>query len=96
MSLELFCLLFADVIVLLAKLASDLQKMSEILDSYLRSKKIVLNIDRSVILVLGKEERENNKFYFKGKEMPEVRDFIYLGCTFTSSGSWSEQVQMAS
>ena len=96
MSLELFCLLFADDIVLLAKSAPDLQKMLEILDSYLESKKLVLNIEKSVILVFGNDEREKNKFYFKGKEMNEVKDYIYLGCKFTSSGKWSDQVQIAS
>ena len=96
MSLELFYLLFADDIVLLAKSAPDLQKMLEILDSYLRSKKLVLNIDKSVILVFGKGEKEKNKFYFKGKGMKEVKDFIYLECKFTSSRRWNDQVEMAS
>ena len=41
MSLELFCSLLVDYIVLLPKSAPDLENMLEISDSYLSSKKLV-------------------------------------------------------
>lgn len=88
---KLFLLLYADDITLFSETAQGLQKGLDILKDYCNKWKLMVNTEKSKIIVFrkGGQLARNLKFYYDGLELSIVGSFSYLGVVFTPGGSFS-------
>lgn len=91
-AMQVFALLFADDIVLVAKDGPDLQKLLGMVSSYLDEKRLVLNVTKSVVMVFRQHGNIEERFSVGEEVLKVVEDFVYLGCKFTSNGRWKGQI----
>lgn len=88
---DLLMLIYADDIVILAKNPVDVQKKLKTLEDYAVKKKLVVNIEKTKILIFHKGKRKHTPpFTFKNKIIETVNKFTYLGISFSSSGKFLE------
>ena len=88
--IQLFVLLYADDIILMATTASDLQKALDILKNYCIRWKLTVNVIKTKIVIFRKGGRlpfNINSPTIKGVEIEIVNKYSYLGVVFTSGGS---------
>ena len=87
--IQLFVLLYADDIIVMATTASDLQKALDILENYCTRWKLTINIIKTKIVIFRKGGRLplNVKYTYKGVDIEIVNKYSYLGVLFTSGGS---------
>lgn len=90
--LQLWSLLYADDITLLAESAQELQKSLDALENYCDRWKLTVNDTKTKIIVFKKGGRLPNglQFTYKGSNIEIVNRFSYLGILFTSGGSCFE------
>ena len=90
--LNLAILLYADDIILFAKSAKALQNSLNVLEEYCLRWKLTVNTDKTKIMVFSKGGRVPGNLVFKysNKVLEIVKQFKYLGCVFTSGGSFNE------
>ena len=88
---EISCLLYADDLILLSQSENGLQKCLDRLNCYLKKWKMKINIKKTKIIVFNKSGKIFKGQKFKiGKQSIQITDsYVYLGITFTSSGSFS-------
>ena len=79
-AMQVFALLFADDIVLVAKDGTDLQKLLGMVSSYLDEKCLVLNATKSVVMVFRQHGNIEERFSVGEEVLKVVEDFVYLGC----------------
>jgi hypothetical protein len=96
-NLILSLLFFADDAVLIGKSPEELQILLGILEEYLNRKKLVLNINKTEIMVF-REIRVNNdcqkvEFYYKVEKVKESENFKYLRVTLSAKGGWKDHVK---
>ena len=86
--IQLFVLIYADDIILMATTASDLQKALDILENYCIRWKLTVNVIKTKIVIFRKGGRLplNIKFTYTGVEIEIVNKYSYLGVLFTSGG----------
>ena len=86
---EISCRLYADDLILLSQSENGLQKCLDRLNCYL--KKMKINIKKTKIIVFNKSGKIFKGQEFKIDKQPiQITDsYVYLGITFTSSGSFS-------
>ena len=86
----LILLLFADDMVLIGHSVSDLQASLNRLHDYCSKWGMKINIDKTDIMVFRKRGRikNNEKWFYGGKELKIVNNFNYLGVVFNHSGSF--------
>ena len=75
--LQLFTLLYADDTIILSNTEKDLQYSLQIYAEYCQKWKLIVNIDKSKILVFGKHTKRIN-FTLNGVELERVKTFKYL------------------
>ena len=83
-------LLWADDLVLLALNPESLHKMLSVLYSYCQEWGLVVNISKTAIMVFNRAGRilkESKTFAFGLTPIDSVREYTYLGMTFTLTGS---------
>jgi hypothetical protein len=83
-------LLWADDLVLLALNKESLQKMIDELYSFSEEWGLLVNIKKTAILVFnitGRKLLDSQQFPYGDSKIPSVREYCYLGTTFTISGS---------
>ncbi|MCG8045176.1 MAG: reverse transcriptase family protein [Candidatus Thiodiazotropha taylori] len=87
---QLFLLLYADDIILMASTATDLQNALDTLANYCHRWKMVVNNVKTKIVIFRKGGRlpNNTIFTYNGVEIEIVSQFSYLGILFTSGGSF--------
>lgn len=87
---DVLALFFADDLVILADTPIDLQRKLNALDAYCNLNKLVVNAEKSKVMVFRKGGKIKNslKFFF-GKTVLEITSsYKYLGINFSSSGSF--------
>ena len=83
-------LFWADDLVLLALNPESLHKMLSVLYSYCQEWGLVVNISKTAIMVFNRAGRilkESKTFAFGLTPIDSVREYTYLGMTFTLTGS---------
>ena len=83
-------LLWADDLILLALNSTSLQKMLNTLESYCLEWGLTVNISKTAIMVFNRAGRilkESKNFTYGQISISSVREYTYLGITFTLTGS---------
>ena len=83
-------LLWADDLILLALEQESLQRMLELLHTYCQEWGLSVNISKTAIMVFnraGRVLKESTNFVYGEMTLPSVREYTYLGITFTLTGS---------
>ena len=83
-------LLWADDLVLLALDQSSLQHMLNILHEYCIEWGLSVNLEKTAVMVFNKSGRllkDSTGFIYGNESIPSVREYCYLGITFTLNGS---------
>ena len=87
---EISHLFWADDLVLLALDNTSLQKMLEILHEYCLEWGLTVNMGKTATMVFNRSGRllnESRSFVYGDVKIPSVREYCYLGITFTLNGS---------
>ena len=89
---EVHCshLLWADDLVLMALDKQSLQKMIEVLHGYCSDWGLIVNLSKTAVLIFNRSGKlliESHGFIYDGEKIPAVKEYCYLGITFTASGS---------
>ena len=84
--IEVFILMFADDIALLADTVSGLQKQLNTLESFCENSKLKVNITKTKVVVFkrGGQLARREKWFYKGNQLEIVNDFTYVGSLFTN------------
>ena len=86
---QIFSLLFADDVALVADTVIGLQRQLNVLSSYSDEWKIKVNVKKTKILVFkkGGQLARTERWYYKGEMVETVSGFTYVGHYFTSKMS---------
>ena len=88
--LKLYLLLYADDTVILAESAQQLQAALNAMFLYCKTWKLQVNASKTKVVVFSKKRLNNLPlFRYDGENLSVVDEFIYLGVTFSSNGSFS-------
>ena len=81
-------LLFADDLAIFSLSQKELQNKINILEEYCYNWGLELNIKKTKIIIFNKQGAniKKFKFYYRDKEIEIVKQYTYLGFTFTPSG----------
>ncbi|KAI5699734.1 hypothetical protein M8J75_007775 [Diaphorina citri] len=87
-AVDVMILLYADDMVILGYSKSDLQRKINALREYCCDNDLKINTQKTKVVVFRKSGRlsKDDKFTYEGEELEVVRDFVYLGVKFSSSG----------
>ena len=90
--LKLYLLFYADDAVIFSETRESLQSGLNSLSQYCKKWKMVLNTDKTKIVIFRKGGRlaQADKWYYEGAEIEVVKSFKYLGLLFTAGGSFAE------
>lgn len=91
---RIWSLAYADDLVLVAKNREALLDMMDTLRRFTKERKLILNTEKTKIMVFnkgGKEKKE--KWRWEGKEIEEVQNFKYLGFNFNRKGDYREHIK---
>lgn len=92
--LKIFCLSYADDLVLIAETPEELQEMLKVLNRYANRKRLTVNVDKSKVMRFAPGSRVSNvRWTYNGEQLEEVRTFKYLGYVFQINGGSSSHVQ---
>lgn len=85
-------LLYADDIILLSPTRTGLQHMIRNLETYCNMWNLIVNLNKSKIMVFrnGGRLKEIDKWWYKGDKIEVVNTYKYLGITLSSSCSWNK------
>ena len=88
----LSCLMYADDLILLSDSAQGLQCALDKLQSYCQKWKLLVNIDKSNVMIFNKSGRVLTKHIFKYGDciLKITNEYCYLGIIFTPSGSFTK------
>lgn len=90
---KLYCLAYADDLVIIACTPNELRDMLNTLKRYADRRKLTVNTTKSKVMrfsVGGKLSKE--KWLYDGINMEEVRSFNYLGFVFQINGKYGSQI----
>ena len=90
--LNLAILLYADDIILFANSSDALQHSLNVLEEYCLRWKLTVNTEKTKVMIFSNGGRTPSNLVFKysNNVLEIVRQFKYLGCIFTSGGSFNE------
>ena len=87
----MYSFIYADDIIIFANNADELQRGLDLLHEYCNTWKLVVNTDKSKIMIFRKGGRNSNiSFRYNNKTIDIVNRFNYLGVVFTSGGSFCD------
>ena len=94
-AINLFVLMYADDMVLLAETAEGLQKMLDTLVRYTDKWNLTVNTNKTKVMVFrnGGKLREEDKWYFNGGVLETVDEFNYLGILMNFNGKYRKTQQ---
>ena len=86
---EISCLLYADDLILMSTTHESLQKCITRLEHYCKTWQLEVNLKKTKIMIFNKQGSliKKYKFYYKNNTLENVKEYKYLGFTFTCSGS---------
>jgi hypothetical protein len=89
---KMFLILYADDIVIFANSCIELQNSLDTLYEYCCKWKLVVNSEKTKVMIFRKGGRlqSNISFSYNGNPVEIVSKFTYLGIVFTTGGSFSE------
>lgn len=89
---SLSCLMYADDLIILSESASGLQCALDKLNSYCNKWKLLVNIDKSNVMIFNKSGHiiNNYKFIYDNCEIKITNEYCYLGIIFVPSGSFTK------
>lgn len=92
---KVYCLAYADDMVLLAENEEGMVHMLGKLESYLDRKKLEVNVGKTKVMRFrkGGGRMKKVKWRWKGKEMEEVKEFTYLGYKMKKNGGQEAHVK---
>ena len=90
--LKLFTLLYADDTIILANTEKDLQHSLKIYSEYCNQWKLIVNIEKSKILVFGRDSKKID-FTINGTVLERVKTFKYLGLNFSKNGRYINAIK---
>ena len=82
-------LMYADDIVLISSSAAGLRKNLYVLQSYCKTWKLEINIDKTKICVFGRD-LDRQVFKWKQSVLEKVQEYKYLGVWITSNGKFNK------
>ena len=82
------CLLYADDLIIMSTSAESLQKCIKKLEEYCKKWKLQVNLKKTKIMIFNKQGNliKKYKFYYNNTIIENVKEYKYLGFTFTCSG----------
>lgn len=91
---SLHCLLYADDLILLSESSDGLQNAIDKLHQYCLKWKLIVNIDKSNVMIFNKAGRllEKCTFTYGGTNIQITKEYCYLGIIFVPSGSLSKSI----
>ena len=90
--LQLLVLLYADDTVLLANNVKQFRKILKEYSSYCENWGLKINVDKSKIMIFGRS-KTGIKFYINNSEMEIVKQFRYLGITFSKNRRFLKTIE---
>lgn len=93
--LDLMTLFYADDTILMTETESGLQQALDELLNYCKRWKLAVNQDKTKIICILNEKNSKNlnpKFFYDGKELEIVDEFVYLGVKLTQKGITNDSV----
>ena len=85
---------FADDVILLVEFEEDLQLALDTIQSFYIKRKLTPNPKKCELIVFDPKKRNlKKKPTFVGKELKEVKDFVYLGACFSVDGKWTKHIK---
>ena len=90
-------LFWADDLVLIATDKNSLQRMIEELRQYCELWNLVVNIDKTAIMIFnnsGRQLKESQSFHYGSTKIPSAKEYCYLGMKFCLSGTWKPTQMM--
>ena len=91
--LRLFVLLYADDTIILAESAEELQKALDAAYKYCTDWKLIVNTDKTKIVIFSKRKVTNYPaFLFGHNTLQVVEDYDYLGVTFNYNGLFQKAI----
>jgi hypothetical protein len=93
---NIFCLLYADDLVLISESSSGLQRCLDKLSLYCNSWDLTVNFNKSKVMIFNKSGRKINKdkFIFNNSALEYCTEYKYLGMLFKPSGSFTEATNL--
>ena len=91
---SLHCLLYADDLIILSESSDGLQCALDKLHQYCLKWKLIVNIDKSNIMIFNKAGRllENSTFTYGGINIQITKEYCYLGIISVPSGSLAKSI----
>lgn len=84
------CLLFADDIIILSETKEGLQNALNKLHDYCLKWRLIINPDKSKVMIFNKSGRLYNEVFTIGTHLLEnVKEYAYLGMVFTPNGNFN-------
>jgi exonuclease III len=92
---DLSCLMYADDLILLSESSIGLQCALDKLYQYCMKWKLLVNIDKSNVMIFNKSGRvlKNFKFNYGDVSLQLTDEYCYLGIIFVPSGSFSKALE---
>ena len=91
---KMFLILYADDIVIFSNSSDELQKSLDLLYGYCQRWKLVVNTNKTKILIFRKSGRISQRLniYYNNNIIEIVNKFSYLGIVFTAGGVFQHKV----
>ncbi|KAI5728807.1 hypothetical protein M8J77_021345 [Diaphorina citri] len=92
---RMIALMYADDLVLLAESDEEMQNMLNVFHRYCQEKQLVVNVDKTKIMIFRRKGRVSKKYKFTmGRDTLEiVSQYIYLGVLFTAQACFRENAK---
>jgi hypothetical protein len=92
---KVWSLAFADDMVIVAKSEREMKEMMRNLETYVRKKKLEVNVEKTKMMVFSKRKRKNEESEWKWEEskIERVSEFKYLSYTFNERATDKAQVR---
>lgn len=88
---RIWSLAYADDMVLLVKNREALLGMMEAFKSFCKDRGLILNTEKTKLLIFNKKEKE--AWRWGGREIEEVKCFKYLGFVFNRNDDYAEHIR---
>lgn len=83
---RIYTLAYVDDLAMMAETKREMKKMLKSLERYLEEKELILNADKSKMLICKKKRiKQERNWKWKDSKIEEVKEFKYLGFTFKKS-----------
>ena len=89
---KLSCLLYADDLILISHTASGLQKLINTAESYFHKWRLLVNTDKTKIMVFNRKS-DDNMWFIYGKSIEKVPSYCYLGIEIDNRGNFQPGIK---